>query len=1312
MTAIRVVSPSGSDGSVQFKSGSEFTGDAKLTFKDQQLFLTGTSYLSGTVNSLGPNGGAITGSITRIKDGRSYIVAGTNVTVTSASDGQITITAATSGSSTIGAAEDGTYTDGLFTDFTTNTEIGTAIDRFNEVLKALAPNPAPDLDNINALHSGSGVYLSFGAANNLGSATPAYTSVAGSAGVSLAVDVNGLYTIVTASNNLRLGAFDGDTHITGVLNSDVTSNSQGNSVQNYPAFSFGDADAGVVRLSVNGSSVMTVDLTQDPIGSGTSGLGSGSHVDANGSGFKFFSAATTGTLSNGNSFDSFKHRTGKFFVASGSQRRGWNYARVQHIKTGSTVTTNYIEWVNDDDPSALSVAGNEMDFTGSGSIHLSGIEYFRSGTADYKVRVSNAYKNVYDQQDITFTTSNSAAASSSPSFSISAQSKPTINTGAGEDHTKTLHLTGTSTVSANYFLSGSLTAGISVSHPFKSNLSNSGQASTTGILMYNLSNTSTALVETFRRENYRIVSGAYDTQASLTAGSNEWDSTTHMTSSNGSHSNGLQFYLDRLYSPTQTLNDGDFRDNSDGGTLNNAPSENPDYSGESGQRTFYRWFKNETGSTKYDLSLVINGSSTTIVSAGTALNSSRIRVFVKFPSNGSRSTGWLDITSDFVLDSYDDNDGANASFGSSNTFDSSLNATNEITLGTVGVGNNEYIGLRIEADTSWTGYIDQITVSFGGGSGTIAAIPDLDDIDCNDDGTDANLSFGASKAITGYTSVGTTAGFSAVDINGLYETDSSSNNLRRSIFALDTTIEGDLNEDVAADANGSFSNHVANSFSDANSGSLKLEVNGSVIHTVELTGSYNLVGSGAPGSGAGSSVNANGSGFVSLSTWKPAIYNNGVPDYTEVYRTGQYRVVTSDQRNGWNYARVIHTVAGSDRETNYVEWVNDNNSDALSSAGVVLQDFQDDEIFYLSGVKYFVQPSGSIEARISNIYKNVYSNSNSAISFTALSNVTATAIIQSGSGLSSTKTTSSSTDSLQDLNTNTDSQDEVLHVTGTITFSRSSSLLGTYSTAYGAAGSMVFVHPLKSNLTLSTVSTTNLLVYSASDNSNANTNEYFNGEKYRLQSGSYGAQSDVTNAGNKWNSQTSINAGGSAAFYNGLMLYDGYLISPLDGGNSGDFRNHTDGGNIEGPSGNVNYSSLGVGQREYYRGFLNNTTNDRPNITIKVYGDATIVAKSGVNSGSLGTNKNIYVEAKIPGKSGFMDLAKPSAGSGNYADGDGCLSGDLDSAADGSGATNVCTFNGLTVDGTVSGEEYFVIKISAHKNWSGYVSRVDVSWSS
>ena len=99
MTAIRVITPSGSDGSIQFNSGSEFTGDEKLKFKDQNLYLTGSSYLSGTVLSLGPSGGAVSGSITRTKEGKSYIVAGSNVTVSSASNGQITISSTGGGGS-------------------------------------------------------------------------------------------------------------------------------------------------------------------------------------------------------------------------------------------------------------------------------------------------------------------------------------------------------------------------------------------------------------------------------------------------------------------------------------------------------------------------------------------------------------------------------------------------------------------------------------------------------------------------------------------------------------------------------------------------------------------------------------------------------------------------------------------------------------------------------------------------------------------------------------------------------------------------------------------------------------------------------------------------------------------------------------------------------------------------------------------------------------------------------------------------------------------------------------------------------------
>ena len=285
---------------------------------------------------------------------------------------------------------------------------------------------------------------------------------------------------------------------------------------------------------------------------------------------------------------------------------------------------------------------------------------------------------------------------------------------------------------------------------------------------------------------------------------------------------------------------------------------------------------------------------------------------------------------------------------------------------------------------------------------------------------------------------------------------------------------------------------------------------------MELTGAYNLVGSGNPGSGTGTSVNSNGSGFVSFSTWAPSEYSNSIPYYLETYRTGKYRVVTADQRNGWNYVRVVHTIDDTDTETNYVEWVNDDNSNALSAAGLVLQPFEDDNLFYLSGVKYFIEPSGSIESRISNVYKNVYSDDNSAISFTSLTNASAIKIIQSGSGLSSTKSTSSSTDTLQTLNTNTDSQDEDLHATGSIQFSLSKSLSGSYTTVYNCAGAMRFKHPLKSNLTTSTVTATALQVYSASDDANSTTAEYFNGEKYRVQSGSYSSQASVTAVGNVW----------------------------------------------------------------------------------------------------------------------------------------------------------------------------------------------------
>lgn len=72
-------------------------------------------------------------------------------------------------------------------------------------------------------------------------------------------------------------------------------------------------------------------------------------------------------------------------------------------------------------------------------------------------------------------------------------------------------------------------------------------------------------------------------------------------------------------------------------------------------------------------------------------------------------------------------------------------------------------------------------------------------------------------------------------------------------------------------------------------------------------------------------------------------------------------------------------------------------------------------------------------------------------------------------------------------------------------------------------------------------------------------------------------------------------------------------------------------------------------------------------------------------------------------ETGWMDLATAFA-TGQVANYDGCLEGSLDSSLN---ATNTVTF------GTqfVGSNEYVVIKVVADAAYTGYVSRMTVSWS-
>ena len=87
-------------------------------------------------------------------------------------------------------------------------------------------------------------------------------------------------------------------------------------------------------------------------------------------------------------------------------------------------------------------------------------------------------------------------------------------------------------------------------------------------------------------------------------------------------------------------------------------------------------------------------------------------------------------------------------------------------------------------------------------------------------------------------------------------------------------------------------------------------------------------------------------------------------------------------------------------------------------------------------------------------------------------------------------------------------------------------------------------------------------------------------------------------------------------------------------------------------------------------------------------------------------------EAKIPGSTAWLDVGKAYTSNNKDVNGSGALVGGSSPTSIVSGGSSItCTFNGGSLPGTVSGEEKVILKISAHKDWSGYISRLTVAYS-
>ena len=620
-----------------------------------------------------------------------------------------------SSANVIGAAEDNTYTDGLFVSWTANTPIGTAMDNINEVLAGLAPKPAPYIDQAGISASASGA-TSGGLIISSDATLDSVDYYAVDSDSISTTDLDnpfsnvGKGSIYSSLNlpssgdlqHIRLGVIGPNTSVPGVINDTV-----GADGVNYPANAFGYADQGALTLYVNaypdpskqsvsqassapqegvpytdGSIFFTVTLLES--------ANENAELNSNGSGL-YLSAPQAGAFSAERSFPLFKHRTGTWAVSHLDQRPGWNYVLLEHILSdGSRRYSQFVEWFRDADTSSMQVTSSSLSTPSlTGSNYLSGVNYYTGGSVGYSASFSNVYKNVYPTGSVTFSGTNCSAA---------AVSIPAI--GSSEDNTKVLSISNHTLTISSTGLVQNISVGSNLNHPTKGSLSNAGTQSLSGLVIYNATGQNpTDLKETFKSEAYRKQSGSYPTQSSATA--NAWQSSDSLTDSSGTSHLGLLVYDGTLRSPKQGLNGGDFA----GATYSQATV---DYSNVSGTHSYYRAFLNNSNSTKKSLTLKVNGSGTTIVPAVSAssLTSSGINIYFKVPDK----TGWMDIASVFVPGNT--SDGAGAYQGAFNSTPSSSNS-NTLTVGQlVNIVHGDYIIIRVEADSSWTGSLSTIEVDW------------------------------------------------------------------------------------------------------------------------------------------------------------------------------------------------------------------------------------------------------------------------------------------------------------------------------------------------------------------------------------------------------------------------------------------------------------------------------------------------------------------------------------------------------------------------------------------------------------------------
>ncbi len=452
----------------------------------------------------------------------------------------------------IGNPEDGTYTDGLFTDFTPETTIGLVTDRFNEVLKSLAPPPAPTLSSTSTILNGtkqtSNGKISFGTDNTIISY------------------YDGGY-IVGVSKVLSLG----NGTETGVLADNVPAHST-----SYDSNAFTSTGVIIVKSIYDSTTLSnSVDLDSIP---NTSYSNTTNGITINLSEVKY------SEFPSGDPFTNFEYRTGTWSISSSNFDNGINKIEVEY--ESSLIGDD--EFAVDKDATNTTVTTPLLNtLSMSGSKYLSGVEYYTSGTAKYSCILSNVYKNTwYNNGNISYSTTN---------VSVSSDNIGDVS-GVGADDVDITISNKTATINVDRLLNSSI--GVGINRVERTLVHDDTPTNTiqyiNNILMDNVSDNSINTLEYFNGEDYRLKDVIYSVTANITNSANIWDSEDDLNVVSG-----LQVYGGNLVYPSINFS-----------SISNGPAGNPNYVGISGQQTYVRKYNLGLGVSNLVINIAGSGSGT------------------------------------------------------------------------------------------------------------------------------------------------------------------------------------------------------------------------------------------------------------------------------------------------------------------------------------------------------------------------------------------------------------------------------------------------------------------------------------------------------------------------------------------------------------------------------------------------------------------------------------------------------------------------------------------------------------------------------